>query len=194
MAELAARRATVTLAIVILLAGNGPAASRGQSLGAAATKAGEEPRDPASVALTDRDFAATRYWEITAAGLARYASIRAELTAHRKARPDLHTRLFDASRTITRLSEMERHLSAEPIVVGVLNKYSVTPREYLRMDQAILTATYWSSRDTPRALRRQLIHMANVRFMREQSRLVREQKERYRGDQWYDEARFIEQF
>ena len=165
-----------------------------QALGDAAAKAGSDTRERSAVQLTERDVAGPRYWEITPAGLSLYASIRAELTAHRRARPDLHTRLFDASRTVTRLSGMQRVLAREPIVVEVLRRYRVTPAEYLQMDQAILTAAYWAARRTPRSLQRQLIHMGNVRFMREQARLVRQETARYGGAQWYDEKRFIEQF
>lgn len=59
------------------------------------------------------------------------------------------------------------------------------------MEQTFLTAEYSSRHDSPRSLRRQLIHMANIRFLREQSRLVRELIP-YWGEQWHDADRFVE--
>lgn len=169
------------------------AGTTAQTLGDAAAKARAVNREPAAVALTDRDLPDSRPWQITAPGLAFYASIRADLTELRRSRPDVNTRLFDASRTVARLADLERALIAEPLVIAILESYKVSAREYLRMDQAMLTASAWAWRDTP-ALRRQQIHLANVRFLREHPQLVRKETSRYRGHQWYDEQRFIEQF
>jgi len=84
-------------------------------------------------------------------------------------------------------------VTSEPLVVDVLDRYHVTAREYLWMEQTYLTAEYWSRQNSPRGLRRQVIHVANIRFLREQARLVRELIP-YWGEQWHDANRFVERF
>jgi hypothetical protein len=121
-----------------------------QGLGELATKTERERGDRrATVTVSDRDLAASAPWPLTPASLALYASIRAELTSLRRARPALHYRLYDASRNVSRLLELAPVLAAEPIVMKVLEQYKVTPLEYLRMDQALLTAIRWSWKASP---------------------------------------------
>jgi hypothetical protein len=170
------------------------AAAPPQTLAEAAAKAREEQQARlAVVTRTDRDFTFENPWEITIADFRKYAAIRSDPKALRRYRPTLNTRLYDASQRIERLAELAPVISAEPFVVDVLDRYQVTPREYLWMEQTFLTADYWSRQDTPRAMRRQLIHVANVRFLREQARLVRELIP-YWGEQWSSADRFVERF
>lgn len=186
----------VPLIAVLLLASAPVAAAVGaQGLGELATRTERDRGDRrATVTLSDRDLAASAPWPLTPSSLSLYASIRADLSDLRRARPALHARLYDASRNVSHLIELAPVLADEPMIAGVLERYHVTAVEYLRMDQAVLTAIRWSWRDTTPALQRQLAHMANIRFVREQARLVREETSRYRGEQWYDEERFVEQF
>jgi hypothetical protein len=165
-----------------------------QTLGEAAAKAQEErrARQPV-VTVSDRDFTFENPWQITIAGFRQYAAIRSDLKALRRYRPTLNTRLYEASARVERLAELAPAVASEPFVVDVLDRYHVSPREYLWMEQAFLTADYWSRQDTPRAMRRQLIHVANVRFLREQARLVRELIP-YWGEQWSSADRFVERF
>lgn len=165
-----------------------------QTLAEAAAKAREEQQARVPVLTkSDRDFRFESPWEITIAGFRQYAAIRSDLKALRRHRPTLNTRLLEASQQVDRLAELERAVAIEPLVIDVLDRYRVTPREYLWMEQTFLTDEYWSRQDSPRALRRQLIHVANIRFLREQARLVRELIP-YWGEQWHDANRFIEQF
>jgi hypothetical protein len=165
-----------------------------QTLAEAAARAREEQQARLAVLTkTDRDFTFENPWAITIAGFRQYAAIRSDLKALRRYRPTLNTRLYEASQRIERLSELEGAVAAEPLVIDVLDRYHVTPREYLWMEQTFLTADYWSRQDSPRGLRRQLIHVANIRFLREQARLVRELIP-YWGEQWHDASRFVERF
>jgi len=182
--------------MLLMLTSSLLAASAGpQTLGDAASAATREQRDRSSVvALTDEDLADSRPWEITPQGYQIYASIHRDLRTLFTQRPALRLELSDASRGVTSLLEMTPVLKNEPRVSAVLDAHHVTPREFLRMDQAVLTATYWMRRDTPARLRRQLVLMANIRFMREHDRLVREAGARSSfGSLWFDELRFITQ-
>jgi len=172
-----------------MLAGGSP-----QTLGEAAARAQEErrAREPV-VTVSDRNFTFENPWEITIAGFRQYAAIRSDLKALRRYRPTLNTRLLEASGRVERLDELAPVVAAEPFVIDVLDRYHVSPREYLWMEQAFLTADYWSRQNTPRGMRRQLIHVANVRFLREQARLVRELIP-YWGEQWSNADRFVERF
>lgn len=183
----------MTAALVLIAA---LAASAGaQGLGDLAAKTERERGGrTATKTVTDRDLAANGPWPLTPSTLSLYASIRAEVSDLRRARPLVHQHLYDASRNVSRLIELAPALADEPMVMQVLEKYKVTPVEYLRMDQAMLTAVRWSWKDTTPALQRQAGHMANIRFIREQGSLVREETSRYRGEQWYDEERFVEEF
>lgn len=181
----------MTAALLLIAALAAPAGAQGLGDLAAKTERGDRR---ATKTVTDRDLAASGPWPLTPSTLSLYASIRAELSDLRRARPAVHQHLYDASRTVSRLIELAPVLADEPMVMQVLEKYQVTPVEYLRMDQALLTAMRWSWKDTTPALQRQAAHMANIRFIREQGRLVREETSRYRGEQWYDEERFVEQF
>jgi hypothetical protein len=165
-----------------------------QTLAEAAARAREEQQARlAVVTRTDPDLTFENPWEITIAGFRQYAAIRSDLKALRRYRPTLNTRLYQASQRVELLVELEAALSAEPFVVDVLDRYHVTPREYLWMEQTFLTADYWAHRDSPRGLRGQLIHVANIRFLREQARLVRELVP-YWGEQWHEADRFIVRF
>jgi hypothetical protein len=170
------------------------AAPAGQGLGDAAKKAQEgRSAGAAGKTLTERDLSGAREWEMTVAGVELYSAVRTELAAIRKSRPAVHTRLYDASRSVSRLSELEPALAREPLVVAVLEKYALTPGDYLRMDQAMLTANYWWTQEVPEGFRRQLVHYGNIRFMREHARLIRDFT-RFGDVQWYDVERFIERF
>ena len=170
------------------------AAAPPQTLAEAAARARDEQQARLAVATrSDRDFTFENPWEITIAGFRQYAAIRSDLKALRRHRPTLNTRLYEASQRVARLAELESAISAEPFVVDVLDRYHVTPREYLWMEQTFLTADYWLHRDSPRGLRGQLIYVANIRFLREQARLVRELIP-YWGEQWHDADRFTERF
>jgi hypothetical protein len=165
-----------------------------QTLAEAAAKAREEQQARLAVLTkSDRDFKFENPWEITIAGFRQYAAIRSDLKALRRYRPTLNTRLYDASQHVERLAELEPAVTSEPLVVDVLDRYHVTAREYLWMEQTYLTAEYWSRQNSPRGLRRQVIHVANIRFLREQARLVRELIP-YWGEQWHDANRFVERF
>lgn len=175
------------------------AAPAGQGLGTAAQKAAEQRREAGTPArtLTDKDLPAQEA-AVNAVSFEAYANARTELGALRRSRPALRGRLFDASRGVTRLSELEPVLAAEPSIVEILARYALTPREYLRLEQAIVTAVYWSRQDLPEAFDKRLIHRANVKFVRENPRLVRQLTERYLltegGEPWFDMSRFVERF
>lgn len=182
------------IASLFLVLAIGPADPTAQGLGDAARRANDERgTNPAVRRVTESELAARREWELTPAGVDLYAAVRTELTAVRQARPDLHTRLYEASRRASRLSELEPVLAKEPVIVGVLEKYALTPGEYLRMDYAVTTAMAWWTTALPEALERHQIHAANVRFLRENPRAARTISQ-LRGVQWYDAHRFISQF
>lgn len=165
-----------------------------QTLAEAAARAREEQQTRLAVLTkSDRDFTFENPWEITIAAFRQYAAIRSDLKALRRYRPALNSRLYEASQRVDRLAELERAVTAEPLVVDILDRYNVSAREYLWMEQTFLTDEYWSRQDSPRGLRRQLIHVANIRFLREQARLVRELIP-YWGEQWHDANRFVDRF
>jgi hypothetical protein len=192
----AARVAAVVVTVVVASA----TAAGAQGLAEAAARARQEQqaRQAAVQAVpvlppTENDFTFENPWEITVAGFRQYAAIRSDLKAVRRYWPTLNARLYEASQRVDRLAELASVISSEPSVVDVLDRYHVTPREYLWMEQTFLTDDYWLRRDSPRGLRDQLIHVANIRFLREQARLVRELIP-YWGEQWHDADRFIERF
>jgi len=184
-------------AVVVTALVAGAMAASAQGLAEAAARARQEQQARQAVQAvptpTDGDFTCESPWEITIAGFRQYAAIRSDLKALRRYRPTLNARLYEASQRVDRLAALSSIISAEPPVVDVLDRYHVTPREYLWMEQTFLTADYWLHRDSPRGLRGQLIHVANIRFLREQARLVRELIP-YWGEQWHDADRFIERF
>src|SRR5262245_13028577 len=118
----------LTLLLSSLLAADAPP----QTLAEAAAKAREEQQGRLAVETrTNRDFAFENPWEITIAGFRQYAAIRSDLKALRRYRPTLNTRLYEASQHVERLSQKERAVVGEPLVIDVLDRYHVTPREYL---------------------------------------------------------------
>lgn len=175
------------------------AVATGQGLGTAAQQAAEQRREAGAPVrkLTDKDLPGQEA-AVNAVSFEAYANARTELGALRRARPALKGRLFEASRGVTRLGELEPVLAAEPSIVEILLRYGFTPRDYLRMEQAILTAMYWARQDLPEAFDKHLVHRANVQFVREHARLARQLTERYSytegGEPWFDMSRFVEQF
>jgi len=186
----------VAAAVVTVVVASATAAGA-QGLAEAAARARQEQQARHAVQAvptrTESDITFENPWEITIAGFRQYAAIRSDLKAVRRYRPTLNARLYEASQRVDRLAELASVISAEPSVVDVLDRYHVTPQEYLWMEQTFLTDDYWLRRDSPRGLRDQLIHVANIRFLREQARLVRELIP-YWGEQWHDADRFIERF
>jgi hypothetical protein len=187
----AARVAAVV--VTTLVAGAMAASAQGLAEAAARARQEQQARQAVQAVPTDGDFTFESPWEITIAGFRQYAAIRSDLKAVRRYRPTLNARLYEASQRVDRLAELASVISTEPPVVDVLDRYHGTPREYLWMEQTFLTDDYWLRRDSPRGLRDQLIHVANIRFLREQARLVRELIP-YWGEQWHDADRFIERF
>ncbi len=182
--------------LLVVLVSVAPAA---QGLGTAAQKAAEQRREAGTPArtLTDKDLPGQEA-SLSRANFEAYSNARTEMGALRNSRPALKGRLYDASRTVTRLSELEPVLAAEPSILEILTRYGFTPREYLRVEQAVLTALYWSRQDLPEAFDKRLVHRANVQFIRDNPMLVRRLTERYRysegGEPWFDMARFVERF
>jgi hypothetical protein len=178
------------LALGIVAAAGGPP----QSLAgiAAEAEAARRGRPPAPV-VGDDALTAKGPLPLTVPLVRHYSAIRTELTTLRVARPDLDRRLYDRSRSVGGLFELVPVLEAEPEVRAVLTRHRTTAREYLRMDQAVLTATHYSVSHLPEPLRLHAQHWQNVVFVYNHPALLREEGRQW-GTQWHDTIRFVEQF
>ncbi len=200
-AEEARRKAAVLEVIppAVLLAALLSAAPAAQGLGTAAQKAAEQRREVGKPVrtLSDKDLPG-QATPLNPVNFEAYSDARTEIGALRCSRPALKGRLFEASRLVTRLSELAPVLAAEPSIVEILTRYGFTPEEYLRVEQAVLTAMYWSRLDLPEEFDKRIVHRANVQFVRDNARLARRWTERYIykecGRPWFDMDRFIEHF
>ena len=165
-----------------------------QGLAGAASAADAARRErPADRIVTDAELAARGPWPLTAQGFRYYSAIRIELTTLRVAKPDLHRRLYDRSRSAGSLLELEPVLEAEPTVMAVLARHHATARDYLMMDQAVLTATSFTVSSLPEPIRLHAMHWRNITFVFNHSALLREESRQW-GIQWHDTARFVEHY
>jgi hypothetical protein len=173
-------------------------ASGGQlsSLGDAARKADANRREGPPRSFTERDLVEVE-WIITREGLQEYAAARIEIGALRRKNGILHRRLFEASRGVRSLSDLEETLSSDSTIVQVLSKNRLTTREYLRREQALLNTTTWAARkQLPESVKGRPIRMQNVEFYRTHERLMRDTAARYQKAEpapiWFESARFVD--
>lgn len=169
-----------------------PADGQGLAGVAADAEAARRGRAPAP-AVSDADLEAKGPWALTVPRFLYYSAIRIELTTLRVAKVDLHGRLLDRSRSAGSLLELAPVLEAEPEVMAVLARHRVSASEYLRMDQAVLTATSYSVSSLPEPIRLHAVHWRNITFVFNHPALLREQSLQW-GEQWHDTTRFIERY
>ena len=185
------------LLILIMLAAVPLNAGQRQTLGDAAKraeekrKASDEPPSFTAKDLVDVD------WIITRAGFEAYASARADIAAVRRRNTILHQKLFNASRTVSSLSDLASALSADPTIVQTLSKYGLNSREYLRREQALVNANAWVQRRLPDSIKSRPIPMQNVEFVRSNERFMRDTAARYQKAEtsppWFNPGRFVEE-
>ncbi len=137
-------------------------------------------------------------WIITREGYEEYAGARADIAQFRRTHQPLHTKLYDASRTVRTLMDLSTPLSSDPGLVDILYKHGLTSKEYLRREQAILNATAWSKRPLPPSIKKRPIRVGNVDFIKNNDAFVRAQAGRYEktegpGGPWFNLPRFVEQ-
>jgi hypothetical protein len=188
---------TVAIIVGLSLAATAIDAGQLQSLGDAAKRAEERRKaSEAPPSFTVRDLVDVE-WMITRPGFEDYAAARAEIGAIRRRNLPLHQKLFNASRTASSLADLAPVLSSEPSIVGVLGKYGLNSREYLRREQAYVNATAWAARRLPDSIKERPIRMQNVEFVRNNGRFMRETAARYQKAEgappWFNPGRFIEQ-
>lgn len=194
----ASRHVNGALTFALLLA----VPTQGSSQGLAdAARAGEQQRQTSAPArkYTNDDLAASGTdWAITLDGLRHYADVRSELATIRTREPAAYTRLVAASENAHCLEVLSGALDQERAVMRILDRYGVGPHEYLRMEQAVLTATRWAPvRALPSSVSEHPIRLANVRFVRANRRAVHAVTSKYetleRGATlWFDPNRFAE--
>jgi len=137
-------------------------------------------------------------WIITREGYEQYATARGEIAQFRRTHQTLHTKLFDASRTVRTLADLSTPLSSDPGVVDILTRHGLTSKEYLRREQAILNATAWSKRPLPATIKNRPIRSGNVDFIKANDTFIRAQTAKYEKTEgpngpWFNMPRFIEQ-
>ncbi len=165
-----------------------------QSLAGVAADAEAARRGRAAAPTVNDDTLADRGpWPLSVQGFRYYSAIRIELTNLRVARPYLDRRLYDRSRAVGGLFELAPVLEAEPDVMAVLTRHRATAREYLRMDQAVLTATAYTSSQLPDPIRLHAMHWRNISFVFDNPALIREES-RHWGVQWHDTDRFVARY
>jgi hypothetical protein len=169
-----------------------------QSLGDAARKASEVKKTAPPATYSVNDLGNVE-WIITREGLEEYAIARTEIAAIRRKTLPLNTRLFEASRRATKLSELASVLSAEPPIVDTLSKHGLNSKEYLRREQALLNATAWAAqKQLPESFKKRPIRVQNVDFVKTNTQLVRDTTARYQKAEgnsppWFEPKRFVEQ-
>ncbi len=169
-------------------------AAQGQGLAGVAAEADAARRGrPAAPTVNDETLAARGPWPLSVQGFKYYSGIRIELTNLRVARPYLDRRLYERSRSAGSLLELAPVLEAEPDVAAVLARHRATAREYLRMDQSVLTATSYTVSQLPEPIRLHAMHWQNITFVFNNRALVREES-RHWGVQWHDTTRFVERY
>jgi hypothetical protein len=147
--------------------------------------------------FTARDLIGVE-WIITREGYEQYASARGEIAQYRRTHQALHTKLFDASRTVRTLMDLSSPLSSDPAVVDILTRHALTSKEYLRREQAIINATAWSKRPLPPTVKNRPIRTGNVDFIKANDSFVRAQAAKYEKSEgptgpWFNMPRFVEQ-
>lgn len=189
----------VAIVIGVALAVTGVNAGQLQSLGDAAKKSEEARKTAPPATYSVKDLLGDVEWIITPEGLEEYAKARTDIAAIRRKTLPLNTRLFEASRRATRLSDLASVMSAEPPIVETLSKYGLNSKEYLRREQALLNATTWAAqKQVPDALKKRPIRMQNVDFVKANNQLVRDTTARYQKAEgnsppWFEPKRFVEQ-
>lgn len=159
---------------------------------AADADAARRGRPPAPV-VNDADLDAQGPWPLTVPGFRYYSAIRIELTTLRVAKPDLDRRLYNRSRSAGSLLELEPVLDGEPAVKEVLSRHRATARDYLLMDQAVLTAMSYTVSSLPDPIRLHAMHWRNITFVFNYPALLREESRQW-GVQWHDTRRFVERY
>lgn len=169
-------------------------AAQGHGLAGVAAEADAARRGrSAAPTVNDDTLAARGPWPLSVQGFKYYSAIRIELTNLRVAHPYLDRQLYERSRSAGSLLEMAPVLEAEPAVREVLARHRATAREYLLMDQAVLTATSYSSGDLPAPIRLHAVHWRNITFAFNHPALLRDESRQW-GTQWHDTRRFIERY
>jgi hypothetical protein len=166
------------------------------SLGDTARKTGESKSKPTPT-FTAKDLVGVE-WIITREGYEEYAGARADIAQFRRTHPALHTKLYDASRTVRTLMDLSSPLSADPAIVDILYRHSLNSKEYLRREQAILNATAWAKGPLPPTLKNRPIRVGNVDFIKANAAFVKAQTARYEKTEgpngpWFNMPRFVQQ-
>ena len=184
-------RHTAVLLFVSALASTAHA----QSLADAAARAEEQSRraGQASKVLTNDSLGGE--WAITSAGLEQYANARATIASIRNRHAEVHQRLWNASMTASTLADLAPALAGEPLVVEALQSNGLTPRDYLRREQALVNAEAWARRPAPPDIDRNSVLWANMLYVRNAARLIDALELKYRDIEhstWWEAWRFVQ--
>ena len=172
------------------------AAGQLTSLADTARKTEDSKSKPAPT-FTARDLVGVE-WIITREGYVEYAGARADIAQYRKTHQAIHTKLYDASRTVRTLMDLSTPLSSDPAIVDILYRHSMNAKEYLRREQAIINATAWSRGPLPPTIKSRPIRAGNVDFIKNNAAFVRAQTALYDKTEgpsgpWFNAPRFVQQ-
>ena len=172
-----------------------PSPVHAQSLADAAARAEAQRQrtGPASRVLNNDSLGGE--WAITSAGLEQYASARMDIASIRNRHADVHQRLWNASMTASALPDLASALANEPLVAETLQQHGLTPREYLRREQALVNAEAWARRPVPPDIDQNSVRWANMLYLRNARRVVDALEHKYRDierESWWESWRFVE--
>jgi hypothetical protein len=166
-----------------------------QSLADAAARAEEQRQrnSQASRVLTNDSLGGE--WALTSAGLEQYANARAAIASIRNRHAEVHQRLWNASMTAATLQDLAPALASEPLVVEALQSNGLTPRDYLRREQALVNAEAWAHRPAPPDIDQNSTRWANMLYLRNAARLIDTLEHKYRDIErspWWESWRFVQ--
>lgn len=162
-----------------------------QGLADAAARAESARRArPATTLVSNADLNPDGPVLLTTAIFRMYDAVRSELTILRARKLDLHRRLFDKSRSVSRLLDLVPALEAEPLVMVVLKKHGMTARDYLVLDQTLLSGRHYRPvDDVPTLTEQNSVNFRNAQLLADNLTLVLRAEQGW-GAQWFDVDRF----
>lgn len=162
-----------------------------QGLADAAARAESARRArPAATVVSNADLNPDGPVLLTTAIFRGYDAVRSELTILRAQKLDLHRRLIDKSRSVSRLLDLVPVLEAEPPVMAVLKKYGMTARDYLVLDQTLLWGRHYRPvNDVPTLAEQNSVNFRNAQLLGDNLTLVIRAEQGW-GPQWFDVDRF----
>ena len=97
--------------------------------------------------------------------------------------------------TAATLQDLAPALASEPLVVEALQSNGLTPRDYLRREQALVNAEAWAHRPEPPDIDRNSARWANMLYLRNAARLIDTLERKYRDIErspWWESWRFVQ--